>query len=98
MLKIELAKKSTVVLTGRFDASQVSQADPIFDSLEGDSTIDCKGLDYVSSAGIGVILGTFKRLHEEGNTLTMINVNEHIRQVFRYAGLDKIISMESLDR
>jgi anti-anti-sigma factor len=94
MLKIELANKSTVVLTGRFDASQVSQADPIFDSLEGNSTIDCKALDYVSSAGIGVILGTYKRLHESGFTLRMINVNEMIRQVFKYAGLDKLISME----
>lgn len=94
MLKIELANKSTIVLIGRFDASQVRQADPIFDSLEGDSVIDCKGLDYVSSAGIGVILGTYKRLHEAGHTFKMANVNEHIRQVFKYAGLDKIISME----
>jgi len=94
MLKVELANKSTIVLIGRFDASQVSQADPIFDSLEGDSTVDCKGLDYVSSAGIGVILGTYKRLHEAGHKLKMIHVNEMIRQVFKYAGLDKIISME----
>lgn len=94
MLKVELANKSTIVLTGRFDASQVSHADPVFDSLEGDSVLDCKGLDYVSSAGIGVILGTYKRLHEAGASFRMVNVNEHIRQVFRYAGLDKIISME----
>ncbi len=94
MLRVELANKSTIVLIGRFDASQVSQADPIFDSLEGDSTVDCKGLDYVSSAGIGVILGTYKRLHEAGHKFRMINVNEMIRQVFKYAGLDKIISME----
>lgn len=94
MLKIELADKSTVVLTGRFDASQVAQADPVFDSLDGNCTINCKGLDYVSSAGIGVILGTYKRLHEQGFSLKMTNVNDHIRQVFRYAGLDKIISMD----
>ncbi len=94
MLTIELANKSTIVLTGRFDASQVREADPVFDSLEGNSIIDCKGLEYVSSAGIGVVLGTYKRLHEGGFTLRMINVNEHIRQVFRYAGLDKIISLE----
>jgi anti-anti-sigma factor len=94
MLRVELANKSTIVLIGRFDASQVSQADPVFDSLEGDSTLDCKGLDYVSSAGIGVILGTYKRLHEAGHKLKMIHVNEMIRQVFKYAGLDKIISME----
>jgi anti-anti-sigma factor len=94
MLRVELANKSTIVLIGRFDASQVSQADPIFDSLEGDSTVDCKGLDYVSSAGIGVILGTYKRLNEAGHKLRMIHVNQMIRQVFKYAGLDKIISME----
>lgn len=96
MLKIELANKSTIVLIGRFDASQVSQADPIFDSLEGNCTLDCKGLDYVSSAGIGVILGTYKRIHDAGHSFKMVNVNDHIRQVFRYAGLDKIITMESI--
>lgn len=95
MLKIELANKSTIVLIGRFDASQVPHADPIFDSLEGNSTLECKGLDYVSSAGIGVILGTYKRLHDDGHSLRMVNVNEHVRQVFRYAGLDKIITMET---
>jgi anti-anti-sigma factor len=95
MLKIEFADKSTLVLTGRFDASQVAQADPIFDSLEGNCTIDCRGLDYVSSAGIGVVLGTYKRLHDAGFSFKMINVNDHIRQVFRYAGLDKILSLET---
>lgn len=94
MLNIDLANKSTIVLVGRFDASQVRQADPIFDSLEGNCVVDCKGLDYVSSAGIGVILGTYKRLLDAGHSFKMINVNEHIRQVFRYAGLDKIITME----
>ena len=95
MLRVELANKSTIVLIGRFDASQVNQADPVFDGLEGDSIVDCKELDYISSAGIGVILGTFKRLHDGGHAFKMVNVNEHIRQVFKYAGLDKIISMES---
>ena len=94
MLKVELANTSTVVLTGRFDASQVAQANPVFDGLQGDSIIDCRSLDYVSSAGIGVVLGTYKRLHDSGHSLKMINVSEHIRQVFRYAGLDKILGME----
>jgi len=95
MLNIQLADSSTIVMIGRFDASQVTQADPFFDSLSGDSVVDCKGLEYISSAGIGVILGTYKRLHDGGHAFKMVNVNEHIRQVFRYAGLDKIIAMES---
>lgn len=94
MLKIDTLNKSTIVLVGRFGASQVAQAEPYFESLEGHAVVDCKGLEYVSSAGIGIILAAYKRLHDAGFNFKMVNVNDHIRQVFRYAGLDKIISIE----
>lgn len=93
MLQIEATDKSHVTLTGRFDASQVSTAEVVLNDVEGHCILDCQRLDYISSAGIGVILATYKRLHDQGGSLRMINANDHIRQVFRYAGLDKFIDL-----
>lgn len=94
MLKAELTGDATVRLTGRFDASQVGVAEAVLDHIETTCTIDCEALEYISSAGIGVILGTYKRLFEKGDTLKMIHVNAQIRQVFKYAGLDKVFVVE----
>lgn len=93
-MKAELIGDATVRLTGRFDAAQVGVAEAVLDHVETTCTIDCEALDYISSAGIGVILGTYKRLHEKGETLKMTKVNPQIRQVFKYAGLDKVFIVE----
>lgn len=94
MLEVKQVNDSLIELTGRFDASQVETAEAVLDHVQTDFTLDCQKLEYISSAGIGVLLGTFKRLHETGNAFTMINVNPQIRQVFRYAGLDKVFSIQ----
>lgn len=94
MLQIETADQATVVLSGRFDASQVRKAESVLEEIEGDCILNCQGLEYISSAGIGVILATFKRLHDRNASLKMTNVNQEIRQVFRYAGLDKIMGID----
>lgn len=94
MLQIETADRSTVLLSGRFDATQVQKAESVLEEIEGDCILDCRGLEYISSAGIGVILATFKRLHDRSASFKMTNVNQEIRQVFRYAGLDKIMGID----
>jgi len=93
MFEIAATDPSTVVLSGRFDASQAEKAEAVLDNVSGHTTLDCRKLDYISSAGIGVILATYKRLDESGATLSMTHVNQHVRQVFHYAGLDKIIAL-----
>ncbi len=94
MLRIETADRSTVLLSGRFDATQVQKAESVLEEIEGDCILNCQGLEYISSAGIGVILATFKRLNDRSSSLKMTNVNQEIRQVFRYAGLDQILGIE----
>ena len=91
MFKIDLIDPSTVMLAGRFDAMQAQTAESMLKNIEGDCVLDCRELEYISSAGIGVILAAYKRLNDQGCTLRMSNADNHIRQVFRYAGLDKIL-------
>jgi len=93
MLEIEVGANDVVILSGRFDASQVDKARPFFLSLSESKTVDLARLDYISSAGLGVLLAAQKKLSERGQSLKLINVNSHIRDVFRFSGFDQIFEI-----
>ena len=81
-------------LIGRLDASQVEVAREAMNRLNTSSVIDFGELEYISSAGLGMLLGIQKRLMETGGTLKLINMNRHIREIFRMAGFDRIFVIE----
>ena len=81
-------------LIGRLDASQVEVAREAMNRLNASSVIDFGELEYISSAGLGMLLGIQKRLTESGGTLKLINMNRHIREIFRMAGFDRIFVIE----
>lgn len=93
MFDIKLSDNNVVYLSGRFDAAQVDRARSVFDTLSTSTTVDFKDLQYISSAGLGVLLATQKRLHESGNGLKLINLDKHIWDVFHYAGFDQIFEI-----
>lgn len=93
MLDISVGSAGELILSGRFDASQVEKAKSVFLALSKGKTLDFAKLDYISSAGLGVLLATQKRLSERGEALRLINVNSHVRDVFRYSGFDQIFDI-----
>jgi anti-sigma B factor antagonist len=94
MFEIKIGQNGDVLLSGRFDASQVPKAKPVFDDIKESKTIDFIKLDYISSAGLGVLLTTQKRLKDSGYQLVLKNMNKHIREVFKYAGFDTVFKIE----
>lgn len=94
MLNIEEREGGVVALAGRFDAAQVEHAEQTLDRIDGPLVLDLAGLDYIASAGIGVVLRTYKRLRPEGHELRLVNAPAHIRNIFHYAGLDQILDIE----
>jgi len=94
VLEIRFAEDGTVYLAGRFDASQSDLAKARLGELEKSTRLDFSGLEYISSAGIGVLLATYKRLLDGGHQLTMVGMTPRIRNVFQYAGLDKVFRIE----
>ena len=62
--------------------------------VTGSLVIDFAELDYISSAGLGVLLGAQKRLGESGSSLKLVSMNKHIREIFRIAGFDRIFEIE----
>ena len=94
MFKISRNENGTVVLEGRLDASQVETASTVLDTLTATSVVDFSHLEYISSAGLGVLLKTQKRLGGSGQTLKLVNMNKMIRDVFRIARFDLIFPIE----
>ncbi len=93
MFEITRGDSGVISLHGRFDASQVESARPFFDSITTSSTLDLGELFYISSAGLGVLFATQKRLVDAGDALMLVNLNPHIREIFRIAGFDNIFEI-----
>ena len=93
MFEILLANDGVVAVDGRLDASQAVKAQTFLDQLDGQCVLDLSKLQYISSAGLGVLLKTHKRLMGSGNGIKLINVNHHIHDIFRYSGFDKLFDI-----
>lgn len=95
MLAIDFGTNGAVVVSGRLDAAQCPAAQAFLDKVEGTVTLDCAGLEYISSAGLGVLLKTQKRLLASAGKLRLAGVNRHLRDIFQYSGFDQIFEIEA---
>ena len=95
MFEIELADDGSVVVEGRLDAAQAVKAQTFLDQVEGQCILDMTKLEYVSSAGLGVLLKTHKRLIPAGGGIKLVNGNNHIPDIFRDSGFDKLFEIET---
>jgi anti-sigma B factor antagonist len=95
MLAIEMGPDGAVILNGRLDAAQAAAAQSFLDNVTGPVTLDCGQLEYISSAGLGVLLKTQKRLMAAGGKLRLIRLKPHLRDVFTYSGFDQLFEIES---
>ena len=57
-------------------------------------TLDFKECDYVSSAGLRVLLATFKTLKKNKAKMRLINVGENFTEVLENTGLDAVFDVE----
>jgi anti-anti-sigma factor len=93
LLQITVGQNGEIILAGRFDAAEAEKARDLFLGLSDSKVVDLARLDYISSAGLGVLLAAQKRLSERGKSLRLINVNGHIRDVFHFSGFDQIFEI-----
>ena len=93
MFEIVLAENGIVSVDGRLDAAQAVKAQTFLDQIEGQCVLDLARLEYISSAGLGVLLKTHKRLMGSGSGIKLVNVSHHIHDIFRYSGFDKLFEI-----
>ena len=94
MLAMNFGADGAVVMSGRLDAAQCPAALAFLEKVNGTVTLDCRALDYISSAGLGVLLKTQKRLAGAGGKLRLTGVSRHLQDIFLYSGFDQIFDIE----
>ncbi len=95
IIKLNEGSKLTVTLEGRLDTTTAPQLEAeLKSSLEGvDSlTLNFEKLEYLSSAGLRVILSAQKIMNKQGE-MVIKNVNETIMEVFEVTGFVDILTI-----
>ncbi len=86
----------TLVLTGRLDTSTAPKLEEeVKTSIEGTENLilDFTELEYISSAGLRVLLSTLKMMKNQGS-MKIINVNETVKEIFEITGFSDILTVE----
>ena len=94
--KITNGTELTVKLAGRLDTTTAPELEAAIDEyVEGikELVLDFNGLEYVSSAGLRVILKAQKLMNIRGS-MKLINVSEAIMDVFDITGFADILTIE----
>ena len=94
--KILNDKAATLVVGGRLDTLTAPELEKEIDSIVGglqELTFDLTGLEYVSSAGLRVILKAQKIMNAQGS-MKLIGVNDSIMEVFDITGFLDILTIE----
>ena len=90
------AKETTIEVVGRLDtitAPVLEQTiNDIFSNIES-LVLDFKGLEYISSAGLRVLLGAQKKIQKIGS-MKLINVCEDVMEVLEMTGFADILTIE----
>ena len=97
MFEIDFGEDGVIVVVGRLDASEAGRAQAFLDEAPGACVLVMEKLEYISSAGLGVLLKTHKRLAATGSGLKMIKVSSHINDIFKYSGFDRLFEIETAD-
>lgn len=97
-MKIENTKNGAALVlkvTGRLDTTTAPELEAALkDSLEGitDLTFDFADLEYISSAGLRVLLIAIKKMNAQG-TLVVKNANELVMEVFEVTGFKDLMTI-----
>lgn len=89
-------KKLTITLTGRLDTTTAPQLEiELKQNISGVEALilDFSGLEYLSSAGLRVLLSAQKVMNRQGS-MTVKNVNEIIMEIFEVTGFVDLLTIE----
>jgi anti-sigma B factor antagonist len=94
MFSITVGDDGEIHLSGRFDASRVEQAEAVFNRVTETRRVDFSDLQYISSAGLGVLLKAQKRLSASGHSLILVHMTKLVRDVFHIARFDLVFQID----
>ena len=83
-------------IVGRLDMATANELEAAINGCIAELkelVLDCEGLEYISSAGLRVILKAQKQMSMQGD-MKLIHVNEAIMEVFDITGFADILTIE----
>lgn len=88
----------TLSIVGRLDTITSvefsSELEKIFSEGAFNLTLDLKGMDYISSAGLRVLLNAQKLVASKGTILELTGVNDTVKEVFVVTGFTYILTIK----
>ena len=96
-INIEKVDNSTIFkLKGRLDTVTAPELEQLINN-EGESlenlVLDFSGINYISSAGLRVLLGAQKKMNAQGS-MELINVSEDVMDILEMTGFADILVIE----
>jgi anti-anti-sigma factor len=95
-MEVFMANIATIRMPKRFDYSSSAEFNTkITAALEspGAITLDCTDLEYIDSAGIGLLVMSQKKVQAKHSNLIITNLKPAPREILQLANLQKIIEI-----
>lgn len=100
MIEISTAEDqeyACISVAGEVDASSSIQLDSAIQRAIGDGykkiMVDCSGLNYISSAGLGVFMSYIQELESKEINMVLFSLQEKVFHVFQILGLDQLLKI-----
>ena len=99
-MELSLKKENTnltVAVKGRIDSQTAGQLEEeLKQQIQDVNSVifDCQNLEYMSSAGLRIMLATAKLTGKRNGTTTLKNINPEIRNVLEITGMITILNVE----
>ena len=90
------AEAAVIEIAGRLDTTSAPALEKAINEDIGDAknlVLDLKGVQYISSAGLRVLLGAQKKMQKIGS-MKVVNVCEAVMEVFEMTGFADILVIE----
>ncbi len=97
-IKLEQNNSSAkIILEGRLDTNTAPELENKLGELDGikELCFDFTNLVYISSAGLRVLLAAQKKMNAADGSMTILNPNELINEVFEATGFDEILDIKN---
>jgi anti-sigma B factor antagonist len=86
----------TLSIKGKLSAATAPEFNAAVEEALGESqalVLDFKGVDYMASAGLRVLVAAQKRLRASGGSMTLLNVGKEVMEVLEVTGLDEVFDI-----
>ncbi|MBQ0049699.1 MAG: STAS domain-containing protein [Bacteroidales bacterium] len=97
IIKENCQEKAIITLKGDLDTAAVkdfmSTIQPVINDAGKPITVDFTELNYISSAGMRVLLVLNKNAAEKGGSVAIVGMSENILQIFQMVGFDKMFNI-----